>query len=187
MHHLTLSTLLQAVQLAELAGGGLARLAHRAATAALEIGAGSASDSLQGRLRQVAAAVLALFPEPEQASPTPAQLLQLLSEEALPRAQPLAAVLQEYWALPAQAEPSRLELGLALASRPACANLRCPNVEAVAGGERGKRCGGCLAVRWCSAACAKAGWRAATGPHKAACHLLASAAAGAAAGGEADE
>lgn len=51
-----------------------------------------------------------------------------------------------------------------------CANVRCPAPPA---GEdlsegRGKRCGGCGAVRYCSVACSKQDWRA----HRAACRAL---------------
>lgn len=95
----------------------------------------------------------------------------------LPLAQPLVAALDAYWSLPQQAAAVRLELGLAVATRPVYAKLRCPNIEAAASGQRGKRCAACVAVRWCSMACARAGWRAQTGPHKLACPLLASAGA----------
>ncbi|KAL4421289.1 hypothetical protein ABPG75_010580 [Micractinium tetrahymenae] len=60
-----------------------------------------------------------------------------------------------------------------------CANVRCPTLPTAEdlAETRGKRCGGCRAVRYCSAACSREDWRA----HKAACRAL-QAAAGAGAG-----
>lgn len=71
------------------------------------------------------------------------------------------------------AAPSQDQLvavGLALATRPGCANLSCASC---AGADersmpRGQRCAGCLALRFCSAACQKAAWP----RHRAACRLL---------------
>jgi hypothetical protein len=62
-----------------------------------------------------------------------------------------------------------------------CTNLACTNL--VPGGEEAarlasRRCSGCKLVRYCSAACSKADWRA----HKQACRQLAVAAAAGTAG-----
>ncbi|KAL4424586.1 hypothetical protein ABPG77_009170 [Micractinium sp. CCAP 211/92] len=75
---------------------------------------------------------------------------------AQPPPLPLEASLFQAWAL-GQASPQ-------------CANLRCPTLPAgddLAGG-RGKLCGGCRTVRYCSLACSQQDWRA----HKSACRAL---------------
>jgi hypothetical protein len=48
-----------------------------------------------------------------------------------------------------------------------CANLRCANLAGDPGA-RGRRCGGCHLVRYCSEECSRADWAA----HKATCRLL---------------
>jgi hypothetical protein len=48
-----------------------------------------------------------------------------------------------------------------------CANLRCANLAGDPGA-RGRRCGGCHLVRYCSEACSRADWEV----HKATCRLL---------------
>jgi hypothetical protein len=48
-----------------------------------------------------------------------------------------------------------------------CSNLRCANLAGDPGA-RGRRCGGCHLVRYCSEACSRADWAA----HKVTCRLL---------------
>lgn len=63
-----------------------------------------------------------------------------------------------------------------------CAHVGCTTVSGTSEAEiRGKRCGGCGAVRYCGTACSRADWRA----HKAVCKVLQAEAAAAAAAAEA--
>eukprot|EP00887_Chlorella_sp_A99_P006941 scaffold2.g6941.t1 len=65
-----------------------------------------------------------------------------------------------------------LQRARALALRRSCANLACTSLAGRSEAEcKGRLCGGCRAVRFCSEACSKEAWRA--GGHKAACALLA--------------
>ena len=88
---------------------------------------------------------------------------------ALPSVASLAASLAELWRQPAQQAAAQLELAQLTATL-SCSNLRCANLEG--GGVKGGRCSGCMAVRYCSKACALASWRAG---HKQACKALAAA------------
>lgn len=88
----------------------------------------------------------------------------------LPLIARLAAGLQEHWSEPEQQATAQLELAQAVGSLN-CSNLRCPNLEG--GGVKGRRCSGCMTVRYCSKACALADWRAG---HRQACKALAAAA-----------
>ena len=50
-----------------------------------------------------------------------------------------------------------------------CANPRCASLAGASeAASRGRKCGGCHAVRYCSEACSKADWR----QHRVACRLL---------------
>ena len=74
---------------------------------------------------------------------------------ALPSFASLAASLAEHWRQPDQQAAAQLELAQASATL-SCSNLRCTNFEG--GGVKGGRCSGCMTVRYCSKACALAGW-----------------------------
>jgi hypothetical protein len=50
-----------------------------------------------------------------------------------------------------------------------CANLRCASLTGASeAASRGRKCGGCRAVRYCSEACSRADWK----QHRVACRLL---------------
>jgi len=77
----------------------------------------------------------------------------------LPQAASLAAALQDYWRGPEQQAAALLEAAQAASYR-TCAYLRCPNVgvvtlapEAGEAAARSKKCGGCMVLKYCSAAC----------------------------------
>lgn len=69
-------------------------------------------------------------------------------------AQPLAAALRQWWALPDQVAAARLEAAHAAAAR-SCAHLRCPSLGLEGGAAAGqgvgcKRCSGCRVAYYCS-------------------------------------
>jgi hypothetical protein len=81
--------------------------------------------------------------------------------------QRLAAATEKQQAAAAGADLV-LRRARALALR-SCANPHCANLAgATEAALRGRRCGGCGAVRYCSEACCRADWRA----HRRACRLL---------------
>ncbi|PRW59495.1 HIT MYND zinc finger [Chlorella sorokiniana] len=88
---------------------------------------------------------------------------QMLLHTVLPAARQLGAALLEWWALPEQAGPLRLEAAQAAAAR-SCAYLRCANLAAEGGPAAGQgvgsmRCSACRVVWYCGAACSHADWR----------------------------
>lgn len=65
----------------------------------------------------------------------------------------LGTLLEDFWALPEQAEAARLEVAQAAAAR-SCAHLRCPNVGLEGGpaagqGRHCRQCSGCRVARYC--------------------------------------
>jgi hypothetical protein len=90
----------------------------------------------------------------------------LASAHGAARAQQrLQATTQELQAAAAGAElVLRRARGLRSCANPRCVNLAGASEAAL----RGRRCGGCGAVRYCSEACCRADWRA----HRRACRLL---------------
>ncbi|KAL4440126.1 hypothetical protein ABPG75_003127 [Micractinium tetrahymenae] len=108
--------------------------------------------------------------------PASSQMAQA-SVRLLPTMLRLGAAMQRWCDTPRFQAAARLELARAAAAR-SCADLRCPNVGLEGGPGAGegrgcKRCSGCRAVWYCSAACSKADWRSAGGGHKWTCEQLA--------------
>ncbi|PRW60531.1 hypothetical protein C2E21_1213 [Chlorella sorokiniana] len=103
----------------------------------------------------------------------PAQRAGWLRRLLQPAAE-LAALVQQYYALPAVDEPHRLALAQAAAGR-CCAYLRCANVEGEGGpaaveGAGSKCCSGCRTVWYCGKTCSKANWH--EGGHRHVCAAL---------------
>ena len=159
-------------------------------TALLLIPALQTSQMLLHLFRRVAAYVkgsggsggggTSLHPEPQQAGAEPPAVLALQQcETASLGLADLAGLLQAYVdsqpssaRLPLPAAPMTPEVAVqrarALALR-SCANPRCTDLSGPSEAAlRGRRCGGCGVVRYCSEACSHTDWRA----HKAACRLL---------------
>ena len=148
-------------------------LAAQAAARQLEGAApGTERSQLQQQLQHAAAELFSMVPKKvgllEEAPELPlAGFCAVLLQAAAEPAARTAGLLRRFWALPQQAEAARLELELAAASRPGCAWLGCANMDAPAG--RPKRCSGCRAAAYCSAACQLTAWRAG---HREACPTL---------------
>lgn len=110
------------------------------------------------------------------------ELARQLQRVLLPRALDAAAAQQQHWEQAGGRQDHRLQLARAAAAR-SCANLRCADVTLAGGPDAGsgrgcKRCSGCRAVWYCSAACSRADWRTAGGGHKWTCAALAEERAG---------